>query len=68
MVIADEPGVDAGVFFAEVKNELMLDVTEEEDETEETLSMELIELVVADRRGIGMGGRLFIVEPKSNDL
>ena len=63
MAIADEPGVDAGLFFAEVKNELMLDVTEEEDETEETLSTELIELVVADRRGIGMGGRLFIVEP-----
>ena len=35
MAIADEPDVDAGVFFAEVKNELMLDVTEEEDETEE---------------------------------
>ena len=33
MAIADEPGVDAGVFFAEVKNELMLDVTDDEDET-----------------------------------
>lgn len=51
----------------------MLDVTEGVDETEETLSLsteltELTELIVVDLRGVGMEGRLFIVEPRSNDL
>ena len=56
--MTDEAGVVAGVFLADVKNELMLEVTELEDDTEETVSTELI---VADLFGVGMDGRFFIV-------
>ena len=53
--------MDAGVFFAEVKKELMLEVTELDDETEETEETVSTELIVADRLGLGIAGRLFIV-------
>ena len=57
--ITEEPGVEAGVFLAEVKKELMPEETDDDDEeTEETVSTELI---VADRFGMGIDGRFFIV-------
>ncbi len=61
--MTEDAGVDAGVFLADVKKELMLEETELEEDTEDTVSTVLI---VADLLGVGMGGRLFMVTVKSS--